>query len=177
MSQGAVLSNGGCGDSGNGAGLIYDYQNATMTQRIQIFGNRANGRCGSWQTVYDTNGDGTKELLIPDGNGLNAFSTTSGDKVVCGGHAAPPNGPNPTISFDSPTGPVWLTFAGSTIHRLEIRPSATCPAGRSFESVWQTETTTTYSLDGAGFLRNESGDIDHFYFGMQNRTVIRAYGH
>ena len=159
--------NGGCGDSGNGAGLVYSYQNGRMTRVTEIFGNRANGRCGSWQTVYDTDGDGRLELLVPDGNGLNAFSTATGEKRICGEHSALPNGPNPTLFLSTPSGPAWLMFSGGVIHRLEIQPSENCPSGQSFASVWRYETAGSISLAGSGLIRDRSGVSRDLYLNLR----------
>lgn len=161
------VTNGGCGDAGNGAGLIYRYSAGVMTRIVEIVGERLNGRCASWQTLFDTDGDGTKELLVPDGNGLNAFSTTSGRKTICGGHAAPTNGPNPIVYFDTPNGPAWLTLAEDTIHRLEIQPSQDCEGGRTFASVWQTQLNGIVLLGGSGFGTNEQGVATRFYLSIR----------
>jgi hypothetical protein len=168
------VTNGGCGGGGDGKGLIFSYQDEQFVMVQQLFGNRLNGKCGAWQTVFDTDGDQQAEVLITDGNGLNAFDISSGQKTVCGTESAPPNGPFPTQLIETSTGPRWLVFIEDTAHQMVIQADPTCEGGHAFVSVWQFELGTNLSSDGAGFRLGDSALPTHFIFNAENSTLYEG---
>lgn len=168
------VTNGGCGGGGDGKGLIYSFQDEQFVMVQQLFGNRLNGKCSAWQTVFDTNGDQRAELLVTDGNGLNAFDTSSGDKRVCGTTTAPPNGPLPTYLMHTQMGPRWLVVIDETIHQMTIQPDPNCEGGHAFVSLWQFELGGAFSSIGSGVRFNEAELATHFMFNAENSSLYQG---
>ncbi|MGB0646886.1 MAG: hypothetical protein ACPGQS_06915, partial [Bradymonadia bacterium] len=158
------LTNGGCGGGGDGKGLIYSFIADEMRRVQQIFGQRLNGKCAAWQTLFDTNNDGRMELLVNDGNGLNAFDTLTNSKIACGSTPAPPNGPFPTQAFLTDMGPAWLAIIDGQINRLSLRETMECELTSAFVSDWQFTPEEQVKSDGSGIVFNEAGHGTHFVF-------------
>ncbi|MCA9538934.1 MAG: hypothetical protein KC620_08595, partial [Myxococcales bacterium] len=106
------LTDGGCGDNGTGNGLrVHFAPDAPPTLSALIAGPRRNGRCGRWHTFA------APMVIVTDGDGLNAFDPTSGERQRCGQLPdAPPNGPLPHLRI--PGAPAWYAFLPDAVVRL-----------------------------------------------------------
>lgn len=86
------VTDAGCGGEGTGDGLVLTFAEGAAQGRILsvISGPRRGGRCATWHTLADFDGDGLPELLISDADGLLLFDPRTGQRLHCGPIPEPP---------------------------------------------------------------------------------------
>lgn len=82
------LADAGCSTAGTGYGVIYQFTHGFESPVKQpIRGPRAAGRCSKWHTLFrqeSLSSEDQLHVMITDQNGLHAFSSQSGERLICG---------------------------------------------------------------------------------------------
>ena len=122
------IADAGCSTAGTGYGVVYRFPEGFATpikQSINL--PRVSGRCSRWQTIshgVNVHGESPEDplIMITDQHGLHGFSSTSGQRVLCGHYPQDLiSGRLPHIQLSSEGEGRWVSILDDQVSLLTIR--------------------------------------------------------